>query len=726
MDIFLIGGVSGFVNAIIDKLNKESHRVYVLTGSAYHVPGYHQTFEKYCFAYDSDSLAGVFDSVNPDVVLFMGAYDVNYGWRRPQREAVRFQSGLLNVLLTFSALRKGRLIYLSSQEVFQESRPYNIPEEEPAAVTDLRPITLRQGEELCLRYRELLGTDTMILRMDRVCDVPRTAGGAGNICSRMCLEALRTGRLTADDRQVFSLLFLPDAVEFLYRAMVGREPKSSLYHVSSSRPVSGLALARLIQENMKIPVEVREESLEYERRQVLSNMAFRREFRVRVFHSPEDIAKRTAEYMERHRSDFLEDGKEEKKFFGKLLPTLRGVSWAGASFLENIVCFSLLFFLHHVLAESGYLAQLDLYLPYVLLFAFLYGQRQALVSALLAVGGYCFGQTYGRSGLDVMLDYHTYVWLAQLFVLGLSVGYLKDQLKLVQNREEMEVEHLTNQLSDILDINSSNVRVKNMLEAQVVNQNDSLGKIYEITSALDQYEPEEVLFYAAEILAKLMGTQDAAIYTVANRSYARLFSSTSDKARQLGNSIQYTSLTDMYDMLKEKRVFVNKTMDARYPFMANGIYSEERMQLILMVWGIPWERMTLGQSNILAVIGYLIQNAVVRANRYIEALEQRRYVTGTNILEPKAFAALVRAYLGAQRKNLARYAVLAIDTQERQQEEAGAQLGKMLRQTDFLGKLDDGKLYALLSNTDRSSAEFVVRRLSDAGYTSSVQEEIHA
>lgn len=92
-------------------------------------------------------------------------------------------------------------------------------------------------------------------------------------------------------------------------------------------------------------------------------------------------------------------------------------------------------------------------------------------------------------------------------------------------REEQrhEVSYLTKQLDDISDINVSNVRVKEILANQIVNQNDSFGKLYEITSSLEQYEPCEVLFYAAEVLAKLMGSKDVAIYTVANRSYARLF-----------------------------------------------------------------------------------------------------------------------------------------------------------------------------------------------------------
>lgn len=73
------------------------------------------------------------------------------------------------------------------------------------------------------------------------------------------------------------------------------------------------------------------------------------------------------------------------------------------------------------------------------------------------------------------------------------------------------------------EINDSNVRMKQIFELQLVNQKDSLGKIYEITSSLDQYGAYEVLFYAAQTISKLMNTEDVAVYTVANQSYARLF-----------------------------------------------------------------------------------------------------------------------------------------------------------------------------------------------------------
>ena len=48
-----------------------------------------------------------------------------------------------------------------------------------------------------------------------------------------------------------------------------------------------------------------------------------------------------------------------------------------------------------------------------------------------------------------MLDYNTYVWIAQLFILGLIVGYMRDQIRMIR-RESLEMEeHLTGQIADL-------------------------------------------------------------------------------------------------------------------------------------------------------------------------------------------------------------------------------------------------------------------------------------
>ena len=232
---------------------------------------------------------------------------------------------------------------------------------------------------------------------------------------------------------------------------------------------------------------------------------------------------------------------------------------------------------------SQFFGKLDSYLLYVLLFAIIYGQQQATFSAILAVAGYCFRQMYTKSGLEVIVDYNTYVWIAQLVILGLAVGYLRDRLVVLKRDKDDEIEYLKHRLRDIEEINRTNVKLKNEMERQIVNQSDSMGKIYEITSSLDKYEPEEVLFYAAEVVSRLMESRDVAIYTVSNENFARLISFTSKSARQLGNSIEFRSYKNMYEDFAADRVFVNRRLEEGLPMMALAIRSEGVMKLIVML-----------------------------------------------------------------------------------------------------------------------------------------------
>ena len=143
---------------------------------------------------------------------------------------------------------------------------------------------------------------------------------------------------------------------------------------------------------------------------------------------------------------------------------------------------------------------------------------------------------------------------------------------MIRNESKELEEHLSRQIVDIKDINGSNVRVKEVLEQQLIDHKDSIGKIYSITSKLDQQVPDEVLFDAVEMMEELMHTEDVAIY------------------------------------------------------------EGGEMQMILMLWGLSWKKMTLGQANFLTVVSYLIQNAVLRARRYMTALDETRYMGESEIL----------------------------------------------------------------------------------------------
>lgn len=711
------------MDMLIHKLSKDKHRVYLLTGNRHSRGAYPHVFEKFNFSYDSGSVGEIFASIDPDVTIFFGAFDTNFNWTDERKESVRYTACLSNILSAQSSNKRGRFLYFSSQEVYGKNYPEDISEDTRVSTNNFRAMAVAQGEEICHSYRDTSGVDAVVLRYDHLYGIPKKGQQEENPCFQMILEALRSQKISANSRHEYSLLYLSDAVEFTYRIITAQQLKHPVYHISSGEVITELELAGIIRECMGKEVEVSDHTVGEKYRKVLSSSRYEEEFPHTVFVTAQEGVKKIVQYMQKHSSLFLK--KEEKEGIGsKTWRTIKTIFVCLIPYIENLICFIPFFMLNNRAVSSQYYNKLDFYLLYVLLFAIVYGQQQAVFSSVLAVLGYCFRQMYTKSGFEVLLDYGTYIWIAQLFILGMVVGYMRDQIQHIRQEDKEEIQYLNGQLEDMTDINDSNVRMKHMFERQLVNQKDSLGKIYSITSELDQYGPEEVLFYAAQVLSNLMDTPDTAIYTVANGDYARLFSFTSGTAKKLGNSIKYTEMKEMYEELRERRVYINKALDERYPLMAAAIYAEDQMQIIMMLWGLPWERMNLSESNRLMIVGQLVQNAAVRASRYLEALQKERYLEGTNVLESKAFTRLVQAFFTAKRNGLTECSLLKIEVSDGTYEKTAGEIGVFLRQTDYLGMLADG-LYVLLPNTDEKNAEWVVSRFGEKGLRSYlVHEEV--
>ena len=719
MVVLLVGGGSRLMDVMINKLNKCGHRVYLLTGKKESHFTYPRVFERYDFPYDSDSIKEIFESIRPDVTIFLGAYDTNYKWEHTRKESVQYAADLTNILSAYSVCRKGRFIYLSSQEVYGKSYIDDIPEEEASSAKNFRSMAIAQGEDICQTYKKTQDMDMAVLRIDHFYAVPKKGEKQYNPCYQMTVEALKNQKISANKRNQFSMIYLDDVVEYIYRILEADELEHMVYNISSNRVISQMDLAEMIRKYMKEKIETADATVGERFRLVLNGNRYREEFDQKIFVDYETGVKQTVEYMGKHRETYLANQKETTQWSKRILNNIKIIAKLLVPYIENMICFIPFFMLNNRAVGSQYFDRLDFYLLYVLLFAIVYGQQQAVFSGLLATAGYCFRQMYQQSGFEVLLNYNTYVWMAQIFILGMVVGYMRDQLHFIRHEDEEEIGYLNGQIDDIADINDSNVRMKHIFETQIVNHKDSLGKIYSITSKLDRYEPEEVLFYAAQILEQLMDSKDIAIYSVANGDYARLFSFTSETAKKMGNSIHYSAMTEMYDELKEDRVFINKNMNPDYPLMANAIYSEDEMQIILMVWGIPWERMNLAEANRLRVIGYLIQNAVVRANHYLDVLREERYLEGTTILEEEAFSHLVTAFTNAKKDGLAECTLIELDVKKGKFRKKSEILEKNLRKSDYLGIMD-GRLYALLTNTNEENASYVIHRFREIGCDSTI------
>lgn len=173
MNILLVGGSCSLINSMILKLRKEGHRIFLLTGDKYRHNKYERVFEKYEFSYDCENLNDILESVNADVTILMGAFDTNYHWDGEERETVPFISHLVNILVSYSMTNKKRLIFLSSDEIYNGNYTEDIKEEEPFSGAGIRAGALSQAENICENFRVNRGLDIITLRLDHLYNIPK-------------------------------------------------------------------------------------------------------------------------------------------------------------------------------------------------------------------------------------------------------------------------------------------------------------------------------------------------------------------------------------------------------------------------------------------------------------------------------------------------------------------------------------------------------------------------
>lgn len=714
--VLLVGAPGILTRTLIDRFSRERWEVFTLTGGRLRGGKPKKVFEQYDFSYTSPSIPEVIASVKPEYVVFSGAYDPTYTWRAARKDMVDYLAGLLNILTSCPEAGVQRFVYLSSEEVFGNDRFADITEEvKPRPATE-KALALQQGEKLCLDFGGETSLRTVVLRLDHVYGEPETREEVRETISQMCLAGAADHWVEIRSRRIFSALFANDAAEAVFRLASAPSPRNDLYHFSSGEELTEEALADLLREisGGEISVADKREGQDY--RLILSSQAFREEFHVGIHYSCEDVLpriyqrvkKRLRAYAGRHWWD-----RPGGRMLRAFLP-----------YLENVAVFVLAAWASAAASGSAVFQNVDFYLFYILLFSGLYGKKQAVLSAFLASAAYVVQRLLTMSASAMLIDYGSYIWIAQTFILAMVVGYIRDRVNAVIEEKEEQERYLESQVQDIRKVNQSNLHLKNVMEERLISYDGSLAQLYEITQQLDQVAVSEVLYYAADIVSRVLDTRDVAIYRVDGSGYGRMMAAMSRQAKVLGKSIRMdqADYAPLMETFSEGRVYINKEMRPRLPMMASALQGDGRIRFVIMLWGLGFESMTLHQADMLTVLSYMIYHAADRSEQYWKALEEQRSVPGTRILREDSFSELVQGSRNACQKGLTEFTVLKIPGGGAAPAEWDKRLKGKIRETDYAGLLGNGDIGILLMNSSRHDAGFVVDRMQKNGIDARIEE----
>ena len=367
MNVLLIGAASELANQLIKKMNKEGHRVSLLTGSRYGQEKYERVFERYDFQYTNVSMIEIFESAAPDAVIYLGAYDRTYNWVNAQEDSVRFISGLMSILMAYASYGRGRFLFLSSEAVFSwtgEKKETDKPDD-----TELKGMAVAQGEALCDSFRISRDMDILTVRLGGLYGVARELSYVDSFPAAMSLEALQTGHVSARADCKRSLLHVADAVQFLGQILAAPEHKYNLYHITGQtveeEEVARYVAAAFVEqrkergetpnEEIKVDVTKGKGTLHMS----LDCTRFREEFGINRLNDVNESVQKIVRRMVRHKELFLTDREVALPWYKRLWMKAGWAFQALLPFLENMIAFIPFFILNNHAAGSQFFAKID-------------------------------------------------------------------------------------------------------------------------------------------------------------------------------------------------------------------------------------------------------------------------------------------------------------------------------------------------------------------------------
>lgn len=719
-----------FVKALIDSLDKEGWEIYLISGPADEEKKNQKIFETYRFEYDDENLMFVLDGISPDVVIFTGSSDDRYRWDRLPKTSSSFLSGLSNLLYCARKAGVRKFVYLSSAELYGDGpvrETAGMTEESPVAPVSDREMTFWLGENLVRQYDGLEEFTSLILRMGEVYGFPKTSLNGADICQQLCTRALEEQPLSIHPDRLHNLICLPDAVNAVYRVTASSYQEHRLYNITDGRTITEQELAELVEDAAGRPLHLNPSEENGSGGCLVSNERFAQEFDYRPKYEIPDSVLRLFDVLgseSRKRRKQEERDKEDhlllsmwRKAGLSFSEKMKQVGKVLKPFLETLIFFLLIQLVSVWMIRSGFGSSFDFYLLYVVLVSLMYGKKQSVFAMLYSIAGRVLSLRNGSAGLsmfEIFSGYEMYLWVLQILTIGISVGFLRDRFR--QNITELREEniYLQSEVEEIKKINETNSKIKKVYEHRLLTYKDSLGRIFAITSKLDDMEPSKVVYASAEIISDLMGSKAVSIYSVGENSYyARLAAVTS--GLNVKKSIKLDSVEELYEAVSQRKIYANRTMREDRPVFAGGVFDGNRLSMIVMIWSMDLEKINQYQMNLFSILLSLIAQAMTRAIQYIEGSEAIRFLPGTKILAPEVFERVVRVHQEGKGGALTDYCLLRVKKEGRSLRELSEKLLKGLRAADYMGVDDEEELYVLATNTSADEAEVIIRRFGETG-----------
>jgi hypothetical protein len=190
-------------------------------------------------------------------------------------------------------------------------------------------------------------------------------------------------------------------------------------------------------------------------------------------------------------------------------------------------------------------------------------------------------------------------WIPYIVYLvsGLTSGYVKEKDQSDLFSLSTEKEHLEKQLIDEQSFVEDLLSEKVDLAHQILERQDSYGKIYHFLKSLETPYIEMFLINLIENIKEIFSTEDVAIFKVTPDHISELILTTSKDERHLMLNFEQFEVIE-YRLISEN-VWVNKHLNSDYPMYLAGIICDETVHYYISLDNLAPSKLNLNYQNIL-------------------------------------------------------------------------------------------------------------------------------
>lgn len=422
---------------------------------------------------------------------------------------------------------------------------------------------------------------------------------------------------------------------------------------------------------------------------------------------------------------FLRKVVKKKSGIGEKLLKLVGKLGKGTlKYIELIVVFLLAELISRYTSDSIYFRFIDVRLLYIVIMGTVHGMRMGMLAALLEC--VMVVRQYALMGIGgTLLFYNVENWIpfVAYLMIGSITGYISNKRMDAITFQKREYALLRDKYLFLNDVYHGAVENKGEFKRQILGFQDSFGKIFDAVQKLDSELPDSIFFEGLKVLENILENHTIAIYTLDSwQRFGRLAVCSNRMLTRLTKSIKIENYKDIYETVKNGRVWKNEELDRGLPMYAYGISNDGKVVLLITIQEAEVGQYNMHYMNIFQILCGLVQTSFIRALEYERLAEKQIFYEDTHIVAPERFRQLVQVQEDMKEAGVADYVLIGF--YERNKNGLDEKLNGLIRATDILGMDEDGKIYLLLVQMNLDNFQIVGRRLEESGLKYKVVEKI--